>query len=302
MRPMSQVVVILGASGRLGHALCPLAARAGFDVVAVARTPLDIEGPGDARWITADLTVAEDRARVAAVVDAWTAGYDHVCVVDSVLDRSGVNAMRRSVQGVTDAVVRLRDRLSAGGRPWALLAASTTAVLAPGPYQTPYGLAKRRQIITYARSGVSGAALLLPQLTPLPCAKTACRPVWSFDQAARRLVAAALTAPTRPGFTIRVPDLADAAPGASPVPLSEVGAAIRTHLRSLVLERDSMQAHRAAARSRLRLAPLLLRRLIDHHLAPVVLVRRFAHRHHMTVIDERTLGSSPIENGAAHAR
>lgn len=299
---MSQVVVILGASGRLGHALCPLAARAGFDVVAVARTPLDIEGPGDARWITADLTVAEDRARVAAVVDAWTAGYDHVCVVDSVLDRSGVNAMRRSVQGVTDAVVRLRDRLSAGGRPWALLAASTTAVLAPGPYQTPYGLAKRRQIITYARSGVSGAALLLPQLTPLPCAKTACRPVWSFDQAARRLVAAALTAPTRPGFTIRVPDLADAAPGASPVPLSEVGAAIRTHLRSLVLERDSMQAHRAAARSRLRLAPLLLRRLIDHHLAPAALVRRFADRYDVTVIDERTLGSSPINNGAEHAR
>jgi hypothetical protein len=42
--------------------------------------------------------------------------------------------------------------------------------------------------------------------------------------------------------------------------------------------------------------------LIDHHLAPAALVRRFADRYDVTVIDERTLGSSPINNGAEHAR
>jgi len=221
-------------------------------------------------------------------VDAWTTGTGYVCLVDAVLDRSGVDAMRRSVQGFTELVWGLRDRLSTGGRVGALFAASTTAVLAPGLYQTPYGLVKRRQLIAYARSGVPGMALLLPVLAA-PVTPAARRPLWSFERAAHRLVAAACEAPPiRSGFTIHVPGLATAEAAATTTVLSAAGTAVAAHLRCLVIDRDSMQAHREAARLRLLLAPSQGRLRVDHHLAPPALVRRFANRYHVSLWDERT--------------
>lgn len=287
--------VILGASGRLGRALVPLFSAAGLDVIAVARTPTAVRSD-NTRWIPADLTIEEDRTRVAITVDAWTPGHGHVCVVDAVIDRSGVDAMRSSVQGATQTVLRLRDRLGDRGHGWELTAASTTAVLAPRLYQTPYGLAKRRQVLTYARSSVRGTALLLPllapSLAPQPSAGTARRPGWSYEQASQHLVATALATPSRPGFVIHVPDLAAAPTGAATTALSAAGTAVLAHLRSLVLDRDCMQAHRDAARSRLLLTPNRIRHHVDHHRAPAELVRRFADRHHVTVAWQRPAASS----------
>ncbi|WJK42989.1 hypothetical protein O7608_11690 [Solwaraspora sp. WMMA2056] len=62
---MSPLLVLLGASGRLGRAIAPLAVAAGFTVVAVARSRPADQASADAHWILADLTVAEHRARVA---------------------------------------------------------------------------------------------------------------------------------------------------------------------------------------------------------------------------------------------
>lgn len=293
---MKPTVVILGASGRLGRRLVPSFAAAGFDTIGVARTPAHVGQPGPGRWIIGDLTTPEGRSRVAAAIAACIAEDGQLCVVDVVLDRRSVKAMQYSLQGVTDAVLELRERLRSRTHGMMLIAGSTTAVLAPSIYQTPYGLAKRRQVITYAHSGMAGAALLLPVLSEPSGTDTASpRPqVWSFDQAALLLVAAASAAASASerGFAIHVPDFAPApAAGDRAAPTVSAGTIVLAHLQSLVTDRGSMQAHRDAARGRLRLSPKRFRRRIDHHMAPAELVSRFAARYRVTVIDERTAWS-----------
>lgn len=291
MRPMSPVLVLLGASGRLGRAVQPLAVAAGFHVVAVARTPPAVPTPGSTQWVGADLTVVRDRARVAAAITNRIASSGPIYLVDVVLDRSGVDAMHRSIRGATEGVLQLRTEFRAAGRETTLIAASTTAVLAPGLYQTPYGLAKRRQVVRYARSGVAGAALLLPQLGSGTGTVSKPQPICSFEQAAHALVSTVSAAPHH-GFTVRVPAL-DVESSHTAVN----GSALLAHLHSLVLDRDSMLAHRAAARGRLGWTPARLRLRFDHHHAPVELVRRFANRYHLVVVDERS-GRGPIRGGS----
>ncbi|WP_189169558.1 hypothetical protein [Pilimelia anulata] len=290
---MTRTVVLLGASGRLGTAALPLYLAAGFEVVAVSRTRPEALQNG--LWIAADLADHRDQVRMVTAVDRLTAGHRHVWLVDSALDRSGVDAMRRSIDGVTTTVLRLHSHLAARSRWCGLIAASTTAVLAPGLLQTPYGLAKRRQVITYARSGLSGVALLLPQLAAAPAVAGTC----VFSEAATALFESSLQPPA--GFSLRIPALRGrAACSNAAAPRGERSAAI-AHLRSLLLRRNSMQAHRAAAHSRLRLTPQRLRSLVDHHLAPPELVRRFAHRYHLTVTDDRDSGLAVTSPGATHA-
>lgn len=291
---MKPTVVILGASGRLGRRLVPSFAAAGFDTIGVARTWAQVGRPVPNRWVIGDLTTPEERLRVAATIAGCIAEDGQLCVVDVVLDRRSVDAMRHSLQGVTDAVLELRERLRSRTRGMMLIAGSTTAVLAPSLYQTPYGLAKRRQVITYAHSGMAGAAVLLPALSEQVGMDTSSprRQVWSFDRAALRLVAAASGAASGRGFAIHVPDLAPAqAAGNRAAPTVSAGAIALAHLQSLVTDRGSMQAHRDAARGRLRLLPKRLRRRIDHHMAPAELVSRFAARYRVTMVDERTAGS-----------
>jgi hypothetical protein len=179
-----------------------------------------------------------------------------------------------------------------------VLGASTTAVLAPGLYQTPYGLAKKRQIVTYARAGLAGGALLLPVLGEEMNDEVP--QVSSFDEAAQRLAATATTWGN--GFTIHVPELALAmayARGPAQRPLTRT--VLLAHVRSLLLNRDSMWAHRDAARGRLRLSPQRLRQRLDHHQAPAELLRRFANRYHVTVIDERIKPAAHHREGSSHA-
>lgn len=300
MRHMRPTAVILGASGRLGRRLLPAFAAAGFDAIAVARTT-HCGWSNLAQWITADLTIPDDRSRVAATVATWTTRRDRVCIVDVVLDRGDVEAMRHSVQASTDTVLRLRDRLSPSTTHVSLIAASTTAVLAPGLYQTPYGLAKRRQVITYARSGIAGAAFLLPLLhqpTSTNEADTAPWQAWSFEHAADRLVATATVSP-QGRFVIHIPDLApEPVVGEARTRAPAAKDVLLAHLHSLLTDRNSMHAHRRAARGRLSLSPSRIRQRVDHHFAPAELVRRFADRHHVQVFHERshrfpTNGESP---------
>lgn len=294
---MKPTVVVLGASGRLGHRLLPLFSAAGFATIGVTRAAAVMK-PEGVRWIIADLTNPEDRRRVAVRVGARIRANAQVCIVDAVLDRRGVDAMRQSIQGATDTVLLLNRLLVATAAKVSVLAASTTAVLAPGLYQTPYGLAKRRQVVTYARAGVAGAALLLPVLGE--DMNGGAPQVSFFDEAAHRLAATATACGN--GFTIYVPELASAmAVGhrAARPPLART--VFLAHVRSLVVNRDSMWAHRDAARGRLRLSPQRLRQRIDHHQAPAELVRRFANRYHVAVIDERINAAARNGEGRSHA-
>lgn len=274
---MSAAIILLGASGRLGRAAFPRFTDAGFDVIGVGRSRPEPPPPGD--WITADLTDAHHQQRLTVAIDRVVHDHGRVWLVDSVLDRSDVNAMRRSVSGATSAVLRLYARVAAGGRWCGLIAASTTAVLALGPHQTPYGLAKRHQVITYARSDMAGVALLLPQLVS---AVSAGRPGCSFDDAARLLVEAAVT-DQQSGFVLHVPALPT---GTNTFPSLALRSAVTANLRCL-WHHTSMQAHRDAAHGRLRLTPERLRNLVDHHQASPVLLRRLARRYHVTVTDGR---------------
>ncbi|WFF08880.1 hypothetical protein O7622_10145 [Micromonospora sp. WMMD1076] len=202
--------------------------------------------------------------------------------------------MRRSIRGATEGVLHLRAEFRAAGQETTLIAASTTAVLAPGLYQTPYGLAKRKQVVTYARSGVTGTALLLPQLGQRSRTTSKPQPPWSFERAAQALLTAVSAAPLN-GFTVRVPAfVADVESSHT----DTSGSTLRAHLHSLVLDRDSMLAHRAAARSRLGWTPERLRFRLDHHRAPAELVRRFANRYHLAVVDERS-GGGPARRGGS---
>ncbi|GAA2514409.1 hypothetical protein [Pilimelia columellifera] len=287
---MTGSIVLLGASGRLGGAALPLFTAAGFEVIAVSRTRP--EPRRDSMWIGADLTDQRAQTAVATAVDRLTAGQQHVWVVDSVLDRSGVDAMRRSIDAATTTVLRLHTNLAGRGRTCVLIAASTTAVLAPGLLQTPYGLTKRRQVVTYARTGLPGGALLLPQLASTPPFPSRC----TFSEAAQELVNCALRGPA--GFTLRIPAGVGATTGPNATAIHSEGSAMLAHLYSLLLRRDSMYAHRAAARARLRLTPRRLRSLVDHRLAPPELVRRFTHRYRLTVIDDRDPRFTPTHEGA----
>lgn len=294
---MSRTVVLLGANGRLGQLLQPSLTAAGYDVIAVTRHPAPRPHQPGTRPVTADLTEPNARDNLVARLDEWTADSEQVCVIDAVLDRASVDAMRRSVHGATQIIRQLADQFTAVRRPWTLLAASTTAILAPDFYQTPYGRAKRHQALTYARGGATGAAFLLPQLvtpTDFPHPPSS---AWSYQHAAHRLTAAATAAPGQPGFVFVAPQFGSG--GAEPAAPVELTAALRAHLRSLITARDSMHAHRQAAHGRLRLTPARLRTRLDHHRIPSRLADRFARRHHVTITHDQPSGvRTATPNGA----
>ncbi|MBT8228174.1 MAG: hypothetical protein HKP61_18525 [Dactylosporangium sp.] len=276
----------MGATGRLGRRLLPALAANGLDTLAVARGEAAGRLPAGTRWVCADLRSPADRDAVATQAKAMARGCAGVVVIDVVLDRSGVTAMRRSLSGAADMVTPIVDRCRGVGVAAVLVSASTTAILTPWLYQTPYGLAKRRQAIAYLHSGWAGTALLLPQLSDQPVAARTVDDswlVWSFDQAATCLLAETSRALTPPsGFVLRVPRPLGPGPDRGPSPHGGARPGpgiVVAHWRGLVTRRDTMQAHRDAVRARLELTPRVLRSHVDHHGAPPFLVRRFAVRY-----------------------
>jgi NAD(P)-dependent dehydrogenase (short-subunit alcohol dehydrogenase family) len=275
------LVIVFGAGGRLGRALLPILAAGPWVVVAVARKEKPLDLPLAVHWIQVDVTEVDLWERSLRAFCGMAEIHDRVIIVDLLLDKASVTTMCRSLAAGTAYIVRLRSRLAAVSRPSSLVLASTTAVLAPWLYQTPYGLAKRRQLRRYASAGMAGQALLLPQLVNGESGPqtTPDRFVWTYAYAAAlvlRAVAAERRAePARLRLIIPRVDrpLCRGAVAHRSLWLRAALQVLELHIAIWTSQRDSPLAHRLASRGRLELTPAWLRRRIDHHLVPAHLVR-----------------------------
>lgn len=281
MRPVTystysrKLVVVLGASGRLGGELLPHLideTDQSAVVVGVSRSkPHTL--PRGLRWQLLDLADGHYVDLATRALSGMSTVCDEVVVVDAVLDKSSVSAMRRSIAATAPFVELLASRAAIHSRPVSVILATTTAVLAPWLYQTPYGLAKRRQLIRYGHAGLSGSAFLLPTLVQADPAVGQ----WTFATAAK-LIAEAVVADDPDKFSLvvsprRHADDDDWRPGA----------ALRA-APSLLVERawrkaDCPHTHRESSHALLSATPPWFRSRVDHHSVPDVLVRSFAQRH-----------------------
>lgn len=272
-----RLLVVLGAGGRLGQALLPHLLDTTEHVVGVSRTR-PAHTPSGAHWRVFDATDRQQSILAANTFAEMSRACGDIVVIDLLLDRSTVTAMRRTIRAAAGFICLLGERASSHGRRLSLVAASSTAVLAPWVFQTPYGLAKRRQLRHYASSGFPGAALLLPQLVTATDRTRGTGLTWTFDQAAHQI---AEIVHHRHGtdrtFTVHVPE-ESAAPVQRPARQLPDGIreALRWGVRRLLTQPDSPHAHRQVSHALLALTPPVLRRRVDHHRAPVTLVRGLA--------------------------
>lgn len=270
-----RLVVVLGASGRLGGELLPHLideTDQSAVVVGVSRSKPNTL-PRGIRWQLFDLADGHYVDLATRALSGMSTVCADVVVVDAVLDKSSVWAMRRSIAATAPFVELLASRAAVHGRPVSVVLASTTAVLAPWLYQTPYGLAKRRQLAQYGRASLSGSAFLLPSLVREDPAVGQ----WTFATAAK-LIAEAVVADSPEKLSLVVPprkqaDHTDWRPGA----------ALRS-APALLVERawrnaDCPHTHRASSHALLSATPPWFRNRVDHHSAPDALVRSFAQRY-----------------------
>lgn len=263
---MSQALVLLGSSGRLGSRLN---AGGRAQVIGVSRS----------QGITYDVAVPASRRRCAAAVLAAAAGHSEIVVIDAVLDASTVTSMRDSLSGATTLGLEILDGAASEGLTVGAVVCGTTAVLAPLPFSTPYAHFKRLQLDLYASSGHPFAGLLLPRLfadAPPPEAGFAL----SFDDAAA-LAAHEATALGPRSRRLLVPLVGGRAPL---VPdRNRAAASVRDALRvtrlmmqRLTTGRDSPFVQRHASQALLAALPRDLRARVDHHLAPPGRIERLA--------------------------
>ncbi|MGK5496741.1 hypothetical protein [Streptomyces sp. URMC 125] len=199
-------------------------------------------------------------------------------MVDLLLDRSTVTAIRRTIGAAASFTCLLGERLSGSGRRLSLVAASSTAVLAPWFLQTPYGTAKRRQLRRYASSGLPGAVLLLPRLAASANDTRETGLTWTFDQAAHQVAEAVRRRHgTDRTLTVYVPEAATAsARQPTRETLGDIREALRWGTRRILTQPESPHVHRQASHALLALVPPVLRGRVDHHGAPTNLVRSLA--------------------------
>ncbi len=267
-------VIVLAASGRVGRELLPILANGTRTVVAVVRDhKSDLVRP-DLHWMQVDVTERDLWQRSLLALSGIASIYQRTIVVDLVLDRRTVSTMRRSIADATDYARELIGAIVRRGSAPVLVAASTTAVLAPRFYQTPYGLAKRRQARIYATLPGS-QIMLLPSLAPVGGGSGS---DWSYRDAALTVASVVDAAARSLDLPARL-----WLPGTPPAPFTvrpltaRLAEAAAAHLRCFVSHRNDPWAHRRAARSRLDLTPRSLRTRIDHHLVPRRLATAFAH-------------------------
>ncbi len=287
--------IVLGGAGRLGRHLLPKVRAQGCRVIGISRARPSEPAERYADWVRADLTETAKWPQVQEAILTLLDGQEEAVIADLLLDRGSVTSTRQSIASATRFVVRTRQMLAAEGHAVRVLAASTTAALAPRGLQTPYGVAKREQAIAYSRLGRIDL-VLLPQLVAVD---QAARPPdgdsvsgggsCSYEAAAGALHAIGLQPARRTLWVVRgsVP-YQPSSRGLAGLP-SAVGALIASRTTG----RDSPTAHRQASRESLALLPAHIRALVDHHGAPEQLLRAFERRLHMRRTRTVIAGSQP---------
>lgn len=227
----------------------------------------------------ADLTATAQRPQIQKRLCRLLGDEEEVVFADLLLDRASVTAMRRSIRAATAFTLRAQHTLATNGFTVRVLAASTTAALAPRTLQTPYGQAKRTQAFRYARLGRIDL-VLLPQLFEAELrgvgntTRTIIGNSCTYVAAATSLAAISQDPAGRSLWVVR---------GSYPHPYVQRGlAGLPTFLGALALSRTVSRncpaAHRRASHAGLALLPPRIRVQIDHHGAPERLVRGFARR------------------------
>lgn len=266
---MRTTAIVLGAAGRLGAVLLPVLTTTFDTVIGVARRR-SLPSQHGVVWAHADIQDATIRNLCRRELVEQITSAEQVVVFDLVLDRSSVPHMLSSVAAATTFAHDLVADLRWCGTRVRIVAASTTAILAPRLFQTPYGQAKRDQAEQYARKRGS-QIVLLPAL-----AQVAGDTEWTFGHAARVLAGVAIAVMDRPDVPAIVWTPADLAePSREGTALR---AAVAAQVRCWTTHRDDPHVHRSVARGRLALLPPAVRRRVDHHVAPPALVRAFGHR------------------------
>lgn len=270
------LVIVFGAGGRLGQALLPMLAAGQWVVLAVMREKKPPNQPPNVHWIQIDVTEIDQWERSFHVLCGMADIHERVIIVDLLLDKATVTTMRSTLAAGTSYITRLRDRLAADNTPSSLVLASTTAVIAPWPYQTPYGIAKRRQLARYATARVVGRALLLPRLTHAKIDPHAV----TYQEAAIRVEQSIVSVTTTEPTDLRLVPIVDIPISPNPCPslLHRLTEFFARHLAICTTGKDSPAAHRLASHARLAVTPRWLRHHVDHHLVPDRLVRRLARR------------------------
>lgn len=275
------LVIMFGAGGRLGTQLLPLLTES-VTVLGIARQNKPTYWPRRMRWMQLDITDPEEWPDSLCFLTDIASSHQCVVCVDLLLHRATVAAMRNSITAVTTYILYLRDKIAVNNRPCSLVAANTTAALAPWLYQTPYGLAKRHQLARYVASGITGTALLLPSLIDTHNNETMRNKLtWTYREAAEHV---AVTV-TRHAVGLHRRDLRVVVPSISrrlivkeclePTNLRwAMKRLVPAHVDLVLNRRDSPQAHREASHNRLALTPRWLRDHLDHHRVPQLLVRR----------------------------
>lgn len=265
---MRATAIVLGATGRIGAELLPILTRTFDSVIGVARREMS-SGPPEMMWTHADIQNAAIRNLCRRELAQRITSAERVVVFDLVLDRSSVRQMLSSVAASTAFARDLAADLQWRGIRTRIVAASTTAILAPGPFQTPYGQAKRDQAEQYARTPGS-QLVLLPSLTQTTGNG------WTFAHAAKVLAGVAIAVMDRP----HTPAIAWT-PADLPEPSRDGGVlrtAVAAQIRHWMCRHDDPRIHRAVTHGRLALLPSAVRRRLDHHVAPPGLVRAFGLR------------------------
>lgn len=275
---MSTLAIVFGAGGRLGKALLPKLTASGLTPLAVTRAHLPAAPTLGTHRIRLDLIDAHQRARAQPVLHGVASTHHRVILLDLVLDRRSVAAMRRSIAASTSYILGLGRRLAADGHDIRYVLASTTAVLAPRLFQTPYGLAKQRRLATYLGAAQPTVAVLLPSLSAQPSIVADRRSDWCYGRAAGVLARQAELTVNSSRLLLPAAEYESMEPGAS-----GLGRGAIAQLARLTWRRDDPLTHRQASHTRLLLVPGRWRPLVDHHCAPDRLARRAAHRHRVAV-------------------
>lgn len=271
------VYVVLGGTGRLGRHLLPKLRAQGHQVIGVSRRP---DGaPPQSGWVHADLTAVSQWPQAERTLLGLLAGREEAVLVDLLLDRTSVTSMRRSISAATTFAVRTSEALTAEGISVRVLAASTTAALAPFGLQTPYGKAKRQQALHYKRLDRIDL-VLLPQLLDRTVGglrdrdRTDIGAACTYEAAATALLTIGYHPARRSLWVVR---------GGAPRPYSQRGftglpRALGALVVSRTIGRNSPAAHRRASHELLALLPPHVRARVDHHGAPELLLRAFERR------------------------